>query len=288
MVTVERSTRRKRERMHYDDARKLLTGANGRERATKKVGNNTVARLDGDDVVLRLHATDIMRWSPVTAGLGHPAGSELTLNTGGWYSVTTKQRMNHYGAPFQVWATNGTWMVSAYLGNGTHTPAVPFFDGMTLDTLHPIDAMERLHGSPDAMRAAELLEADKAMKRRISGYVRGITADMLKGWVGESMAGDCLFCQLEWSNPDAGMGGTDHLLSHIGAGPDGMEEIYYMPTLTLSALREAGYPDPALIVSMGFADMVRRALKRYLAARLLVGPSSGRRQSARISGAYGS
>jgi hypothetical protein len=50
-----------------------------------KLSHNTYVREDGDAIVVKFHATDIIRISP---------DGTVTLDTGGWRSVTTKQRMN--------------------------------------------------------------------------------------------------------------------------------------------------------------------------------------------------
>jgi hypothetical protein len=57
----------------------------GRNREHRKHSNNTVLQRRGDDIAMTLHATDIVVVAP--DGL-------ITLNSGGWQTVTTKRRMN--------------------------------------------------------------------------------------------------------------------------------------------------------------------------------------------------
>lgn len=83
----------------------------------KRIANNTFkyARPDGTTVV-RLHLTDIIETLP---------DGRVRLNSGGWKTVTTKDRFNKY-TPYRVWSDKGTWYVH-------HEGAkAPFFDGMLL------------------------------------------------------------------------------------------------------------------------------------------------------------
>src|SRR6188768_2137912 len=81
----------------------------------KRIANNTVKyeRANGD-VVYRLHNTDVVT---------KHANGTFTLNSGGWKTVTTKDRINLY-APARVHSDKGVW----YVRNG-----VPFYDGMRVD-----------------------------------------------------------------------------------------------------------------------------------------------------------
>ena len=68
------------------------------------------------DPVVRLHLTDIIETLP---------DGRVRLNSGGWKTVTTKDRFNKY-TPYRVWSDKGTWYVH-------HEGAkAPFFDGMLL------------------------------------------------------------------------------------------------------------------------------------------------------------
>lgn len=68
--------------------------------------------------------TEIVRWE----------GSQVTLRSGGWETPTTKRKMNQaarqFGLRYSVYQHKGDWFVR--IGRGR--PAVPFVDGMTLDT----------------------------------------------------------------------------------------------------------------------------------------------------------
>lgn len=67
----------------------------------RKLGNNTylVVRDDGG-LGVRLHNTEVVIHYK----------DKIILNSGGWYSVTTKARMNEY-TPFNICQKNYEWFV---------------------------------------------------------------------------------------------------------------------------------------------------------------------------------
>ena len=86
--------------MTYAEAAKLLTGRCSKSR---KLANNTyLERINSDTIAVRLHDTDVVTF--------HSDGRTV-LNTGGWRTVTTKERMNRF-SPFAVWTRNGVWYVA--------------------------------------------------------------------------------------------------------------------------------------------------------------------------------
>jgi hypothetical protein len=97
----------------YEDAAQMMKAArNGR----RKLGNNTYLeerRFPGvhdasciPSYAVRLHDTDVVTL--------HPDGSQ-TLNSGGWRTVTTKDRINAYSIA-GVWSERGEWKVSTEKG----------------------------------------------------------------------------------------------------------------------------------------------------------------------------
>lgn len=109
----------------YDEARDMMSKArNGR----KKLANNTyLVRLAPRDVpgrwdtdaphyAVRLHQTDVVTM--------HPDGT-YTLDSGGWKTTTTKDRINRY-APHSLYAEKQEWW---YRANGIR---YRFQDGMVV------------------------------------------------------------------------------------------------------------------------------------------------------------
>jgi hypothetical protein len=106
--------------MTHDQAMALVRGKTNK--TTRKVGNNTHARITHDgSVAFTLHGTDVVTIHP---------DNTATLRTGGWYSVTTKDRMNLY-APVYVYQRKGDWFIRPR--HGEWDMAIPFTDGMTVN-----------------------------------------------------------------------------------------------------------------------------------------------------------
>lgn len=68
-------------------AESRLYSKNGRKLDSRKIGNNTILyRQNGGDIAVRYHYTDIIIYH---------SNDTITINTGGWWTVTTLQRINH-------------------------------------------------------------------------------------------------------------------------------------------------------------------------------------------------
>jgi hypothetical protein len=108
--------------MTYTEADSLLQGRNLHSR---KIGNNTylhrVSGVPGDDIAIRLHDTDILRFK---------ADGSVVLHTGGWRTVTTKERMNEHlrDLGFRIDQRSFKWYVSE------RNPLGEYYDGMTLNS----------------------------------------------------------------------------------------------------------------------------------------------------------
>jgi len=91
-----------------------------KNRDTKKVGNNTyLVKINPETIGVRLHNTIIVRI--------HADGS-YTLNSGGWRTVTTKNRINKF-CPVRVFQRNHDW----YIGEGE-----PFYDGIKVKSINGV------------------------------------------------------------------------------------------------------------------------------------------------------
>lgn len=109
----------------HSDALDFLAGT-----LARKLGHNTEVRvwgaasLDSDDIA-RADVAIVYHSTPVVM---YHADGRVTLNTGGWLTVTTKQRLNAC-SPFRVWSERGEWAVDC----GPGTDGAAFSDGMTSD-----------------------------------------------------------------------------------------------------------------------------------------------------------
>ena len=100
----------------YAEATELLG-----KRDSLKLGHNTYLQRRGDDrIAVLYHRTDVVTYEP----------GRFMLNTGGWQTVTTKQRINDC-SPASVYQRKGDW----YFGDDT-----PFIEREWLDetSLKPV------------------------------------------------------------------------------------------------------------------------------------------------------
>lgn len=76
---------------------------------SKVIGHNTTAYDHGDHVTIRFHQTDIVKV--------YATGDRIDFDTGGWESVTTKQRMSLFSPPgMSPFQKDYVWYVSDECG----------------------------------------------------------------------------------------------------------------------------------------------------------------------------
>ena len=91
----------------------------GRDPSWRSIGHNTVVHRKSDGTIAILfHSTNVV--------IFHQDG-RITFNTGGWWSVTTKVRLNEF-SPCSVWSEgDGDWAIMGPTGDGAR-----FEDGVTM------------------------------------------------------------------------------------------------------------------------------------------------------------
>lgn len=185
--------------MTHAEAASLFATARNPE-AGKPLQNNTRLFKRGEDYAVRLHSTDV-----VTI---HADGS-YTLDTGGWRTVTTKDRINGY-APVRLGQDKGVWEI------GFQGVTYAFNEGMRL---YP-------NGIVTGVASPEDMEHQKLLRKKINRYAKDFTAALYAGEVEAPGPGDCFICQ-------ASMGGGSHIEAHA-------DESYFVPSLLVKALKTAG------------------------------------------------
>ena len=106
--------------MTYAEMLALVRGKNNRSK--RKIDNNTTAYIEYDDSVsVELHSTKVV--------VLYPNGL-VKLQTGGWMTPTTKDRMNRY-SPVRVTQRKGEWYVSLSCSNGCRNE-FPFMENMVV------------------------------------------------------------------------------------------------------------------------------------------------------------
>ena len=202
----------------------------------RKVANNTFRYTTEDGCeVFRLHTTDVVTRLP---------DGRIKLNSGGWKSPTTKDRMNAFAPGYRITSGRGGWYVSSGLPYML-PKSVAFYDGMILP-----DALD----NPSAEDQSAQREADaKKLKKEIATF-----AKLYEKGIPMPSAGDCWLCML----PDNG--DTEHLREH-------MREGYAHGTLAVNAMRWAGHDDKSIgfHVRSDFAShIVVLTVRRYLQFKL--------------------
>jgi hypothetical protein len=262
------------------ESRKLRNNTYLQRRGTDEVRLSATMTLRAQKIAVRLHNTDIVTFY---------SDGQIELNTGGWFTITTKDRMNRYlPAPFSIFSVNGSWHVSlSWKTTKVHSEwahekyasdedicgnycydrkevdqSAPYFDGIILDV-----ATASVVNVEDVPDAGERDKRNEEMRRKIKNYLRRYTDERIRELVNQDAAGDCWFCMMEHSqlksevNPKFATAGGDHLQTHV-------DEQYVMATLLWNAIKASGRRDPAFVMAYA-PDLARHDLSKYLRKRLL-------------------
>lgn len=229
--------------------------------AIRKIANNTFQYTAPDGAtVTRLHLTDILR--------AYPDG-RLVLNTGGWQTVTTKDRLTEQlrSTGYSVYSDRGVWMVMRH----PERTAVPFVDGMEL----PRDF--------DAALASGAAESEiKAARTLLRSITKFCAAGIPDGEpLPQPSTGDCWFCLFDREPARQTVGSLGHVERHTEKWPMGADHIrehlregYMHGSLILNALRNAGWTDFRIALAFDRRGTrhqhtdVRRAVRDYIKRRL--------------------
>jgi hypothetical protein len=281
--------------MRYREAKAILEGRKCEGYATAlkkpnpnrqsvKIANNTyLERRDPRTFAVRLHATDVVTITP----------RYVELNTGGWFTVTTKERINS-AAPVRIASDCGQWYAwlsrvpGGYPDWNDKSRRTRFFDGLRVSP----DGTRFLNAKPDTVNEKAVAEAE-AMKKRINAFVSLAIKELREG-LAMPGGGDCWYCAMQ-TDAGASLGDavsdTSHLAEHMTEG-------YVVPSLLWNAVKETGYRFPEVILGAhengdgyrlggcvvatydgkprprAIEDSVRRSLRRYLKKRLVKGEQS--------------
>jgi hypothetical protein len=170
------------------------------------IANNTIEyTLPDGERRIRLHHTDIVRFMP---------DGSIVANTGGWQTVTTKERLNRY-LPGQIYSHNGVWIYSQ------EGKEYAFQDGLTIKPDSTV-----INAGPDPKETQKL-------RKQVRKYAKDYVKALRNGDVPAPNNGDCWGCLMATKDGRHPMGGKDHIMSHI-------EEKYYVPSLLVNALERFG------------------------------------------------
>jgi hypothetical protein len=218
--------------------KEMLQGIEEQVEMSRLIGSNTLMLhyKDGRKAV-RYHTTDIVT----------EMNDVITLNSGGWKTVTTKEGINQYGRRFgefpAIIQRNHQW----FIGEGIFYDGIQFKNGQQISLVQTDNKTDR----------------DK-MLRKIKKYVDLITEDNLP----IPNNGDCWYCLMTTDKDKKTLGDafgdTSHLISHL-------EEGYVVGSLLVSAMRESGWGDMRISAHYGmkWTDSFKKAVKKYLIKRLV-------------------
>lgn len=230
--------------MNYQEAKDTI-----KNRESKKLGNNTyLHRIEGG-FAIKLHDTDVIELYP----------SYVKLFTGGWYSLTTKERLNKY-APVRLGQEKSIW----YLYGENWEKQTLFYEGIKISYTGKV--LSKLK-DPKTLE-----QKTKEAKLKIKEFVN-YSIEKIQEGIELPSGGDCWYCVMQ-SQEGAPLGDTIKDHSHI---EEHIKEKYVVPALIWNAVKEAGYRFPEIII--GYQENgktggevnwnLANVLRKYLQKRLL-------------------
>lgn len=230
--------------MTFNEAETLFKRARNKDKGYLLPGRLGSTRLVKTErgYGIKLHQTVVVEILPK---------NEYVLNSGGWRTVTTKERINLY-SPVRVYSEKRIWYVIP--GNKTE-----FYDGIRIRNGKPV-------ASPKGKQATNRTNQQLArINKFVTKYCKAIDDKTLPMPSG----GDCWGCCMVTSSGEVlgDVSMQDHLENHL-------KENYLVPSLLVNAIKEKGY-NPAYVNPWnGFRNdtqTFKRALKDYLVKRLAYG-----------------
>lgn len=221
--------------MNYQEL--LALAARARDKAKgKPVASNTRVFNHDTHLSVMLYTTEVVR--------SHPDNT-FTLRTGGWYTPTTKDRIETY-SPARIHTRNGCWFLQG---------EVPLIDGLVIDgTGKPVQLVTN-------QAREEFARKERFLTREITKYISGFVETVGRRELKDPGPGDCCLCRVQ---------STTHILDHL-------QESYYVPSLLYWAYVEACNGDEAaaqrawhLCVRYPNQHHVRCVLRRYFRRRKTV------------------
>lgn len=184
----------------YAKAEALHAKARNKGRGKVLDHNTWLVKRDGYYAVV-LHKTAIVKIYPKDV---------YELNSGGWHTMTTKERINRF-SPICLFANKGLWYFDGYV----------FEDGIKVDK----------NGKPiGKVVSLDDIEAKKnGLDKAVSAFIKCFCDDLKKNGMKDPSAGDCWLCGMLSKAGD--YTNVDHLISH-------MEEDYFVPRLLFEAVSE--------------------------------------------------
>jgi len=245
---------------NYKECREYLDGGKNRKNTMDRpIANNTrIIQIDDGTIGIKLHDTFVVKYHENSHLDCINCGDLIQLDTGGWKTVTTRDRMNRF-CPLNVWTERGVMYISAFnwheihnnKNQGIESKVYHFQDRMFFK---PNDGEFYIKKEGQLVKLKPYSKKDEQKKRKqlnqIDTFIRNYLNKLTSGKMDTPGNGDCLYCQFEL-NPDHGIelgtltkdgyqpgvfDNSSHLISH-------MKEKYYVPSIVWNAIRSECY-DP--------------------------------------------
>lgn len=191
----------------YKQADTLLQG---RCLNSRKLANNTYLKRQVDGSIgVKLHSTYVVMYNQ---------DGTIVLNSGGWRTPTTKDRLNTF-SPAGIWQKNSVWYIGS---NWDRSIRTLYHDGIRLDS----------DGLPIGSYDIETKDHKKQRRhllKQIKAYAK-LCADSCP--IEEPSNGDCWGCLFVDKDNKPGMGNS-HILEHFKEG-------YVVPSLVYQACKRFG------------------------------------------------
>jgi hypothetical protein len=210
--------------MNYESVKELFETARLSANGKPIARNTRIFERQNNDYAIRYHETDIMTFRN---------NGEVVLNSGGWRTYSTKERLNRFMPEGkQIFQVSGIW----YITDGTRK--VAFEDGMTLNHVGEINFR---------VSSLDLEQAQKDIQKKINKYIKGFV-ESVKDGLKDPSSGDCWECSMiNIITGKQAFQGMSHFLSHF-------EEGYYVPSLLVNAMNENVYGNPGFVWEMMKSD----------------------------------
>jgi hypothetical protein len=193
--------------VNYEQAKAQLATARNIN-AGKPIERNTRLFQRGDAIAVQYHQTDIVTFKK---------NGDTVLNTNGWKTQSTKERLNSLTPVGRIHQEKGVWYF-VYQGE-RHV----FKDGLT------IKASGKVVGAADHNAVSH----ETALRRKASLYAKKFTEALYAGKVPPPGPGDCWACLMKTEDGKQPLGGKSHIVEH-------MEENYFVPSLLINAMNQFG------------------------------------------------
>ena len=240
----------------FKECREYLDkGKNRKNTMDRPIANNTrIEQLDDGTIGIKLHDTYIVKYY---SNEGNPKwdSDTIQLNSGGWRTVTTRDRMNRF-CPLHVWTEKSVMYVSQSnwyeIHNNPNESKIYHFEDRMFFQPDGTVWKKDVNGTPIELKPYSKKDEQKKRKQlnQIDTFIRNYLNKLTSGKMDKPGNGDCLYCQFELT-PDHGIelgtltkdgyqpgvfDNSSHLISH-------MKEKYYVPSIVWNAIRSECY-DP--------------------------------------------